>query len=142
MSDRQQLRNLALEMMQAGSAMMKSGSETLAEFTGDPPPDVHTRVRNELASAALTVRGLGIDRIPQKRRYELFLRGENAPYVVMDDDEIMRWADKGPGALLLKIESDFTEELKGRDKLEDRTTSKGQEQGPRIREGGDSGESF
>lgn len=127
MSDRQRLRNLALEMLQVGTVMMKSGSETLAEFTGEPEPtDVHTRVRNELSSAALVYRGLRIDRVPQSRKYEFFWRTESHPSLVLSDQEVLEWASRGPGALTLRIET----YLRGRadnDGLEDKPEGEGQE---------------
>lgn len=128
MSDKQQaLRRLALEMVQAGGAMMKSGAEVLAEYGQSELGDVKERAKNELSEAALTYRGLRIDHVPQRHEYEFFWQTESAPFLVMDDRETLAWAGRGHGALTLKVESYLMEESEKREQLENRPAGEGQE---------------
>lgn len=129
MSDRQKLRNLALEMMQVGSALMKSASEVLAQIPDPEKSDVHERVHKELSQAALLYSGLRIDRIPKRREYEFYWGVETVPFLTMDDRQVLDWASRGPGALALKIESDLVNrEKRGESEgLEDRTEGESQE---------------
>lgn len=104
---RPDMHDIAARLIDIGNEMSRLGSEIVRSLAQKEELSVRDRIRYEVSDQVLMTEGLYVDHLPMSREWKFYFGKHQEPFLILNDQQIYERAEKGPGALSLKIEDEL-----------------------------------